>query len=526
MPDYVIVGAGSAGCVMANRLSATGSVALLEAGPSDYGWDPRIHMPAALSELLKTDTYNWAYSSDPEPSLNNRALYCPRGKVLGGSSSVNGMIFVRGNRGDFDRWRNVHGLGDWGYDACLPWFMQSENTPDGDDQFRGRGGPLTVTRGEAANPLFHAWLEAGQQAGVPLSSDFNGASQDGVGLFDRSIAGGERQSASKAYLTEPVRERLQLLTGTQVTRILFDKYRAVGVEFRQQGQIKSVMADREVIVCAGAINSPQLLMLSGIGDPDQLEEHQINVVAPLPGVGANLQDHLEVYVQFACPQPVSIYPSTRWFRKPWVGLQWLLSRTGAGSTNHFEAGAFLKSSDAVDYPDLQFHFLPVAMDYDGKRQHQGHGFQVHVGPMKPRSRGRVYLRSADPFAPPGMIFNYHTDPADQQVMEAGIRLAREIVAQPAFDEFRGNEIQPGIEAESSEAIDAFVRTHGESAYHPSCTCKMGADEASVVDGSGRVHGVEQLRVVDASIMPEVTNGNLNAVVIMMAEKIAGQMLAE
>lgn len=521
MTDYIIVGAGSAGCVLANRLSEDAEVVLVEAGPEDHAWDFRLHMPAALSEVLASRYYNWHYESEPEPFLDGRQLYCPRGKVLGGSSAVNGMVFVRGHPGDFDRWAEEPGLEDWRHEQCLPYFQRSETVLFGDASVRGNEGPLKIGRGAMDNPLAHAWISAAEQAGYPVTDDFNGVQQEGAGPFDQTIHRGRRQNVARAYL-HPIIDRasLRVINGAMTTRVLFEGDKAVGIEYLQNGKVKQLSASREVILCGGAINSPQLLMLSGIGDAAQLADYDIPTKSDLPGVGSNLQDHLEIYIQYACEKPVSIYPATQWFRKPFVGLEWLLAKTGSGATNHFEAGAFLKSHASADYPDLQFHFLPIAMDYDGKDQYQGHGFQVHVGPMKPTSRGSIRLRSADPVASPLIQFNYNESEEDQATMRAGVRLAREIVSQSAFDDFRGKELRPGIDSYSDEDIDQFVRQKGESAYHPSCTCRMGTDSDAVVDSKGRVHGVSGLRVVDASIMPDVTNGNLNAPVVMMAEKIS------
>ena len=519
--DYVVVGAGSAGCVLANRLSETSSVALLEAGPPNYSWDFRIHMPAALSEVLTSGHYNWNYETEPEPYLDGRRLYCPRGKVLGGSSSINGMIFVRGNPADYNRWADLHGLEEWSYDQCLEAFRKSETVHFDDSQFRGGLGPLQVGRGELINPLFQAWLDSAVEAGFPLTDDFNGASQEGAGPFDQSVYKGRRQSSAQAYL-KPItgRSNLTVFTHTQVERINFVGKRATGVQCQRGGKTLSITAGKEVILSGGAINTPQLLMLSGIGDARHLADHGIACLVDSPDVGRNLQDHLEIYIQYSCKQPVSIYHSTRWYRKWLVGLQWYLSKTGDGATNHFEAGAFLRSGDDVDFPDLQFHFLPIAMDYDGKNQYRGHGFQAHVGPMKPESRGSVTLRSGDPMDSPVVRFNYNESPRDREVMRRGIRIARHIIEQPAFEPYRGVELRPGSTADNDEDLDSFVRQYSESAYHPSCTCRMGVDEHAVVDQQGQVNGVSGLRVVDASIMPEITNGNLNAVVIMMAEKIS------
>ncbi len=528
--DYIIIGAGSAGCVLANRLVNAGAqVALLEAGPSNHAIDYRLHMPAALSHILANDTYNWYYSSQPEPGLNNRVLYCPRGRVLGGSSSINGMIYVRGNPSDFDRWAQLTGYESWRYEHCLPYFKKAENIPltvaHIEDDVRGHNGPLNLSRGKLDNPLFHAFLAACQEAGYPIIEDLNGKTQEGFGPFDRTIFKGKRWSTADAYLN-PVRQsgNLTLLTNTRVVRILTEGARVTGIECLQKGQIKHLAA-KEVILCGGAINSPQLLMLSGIGDPAHLEKVGVAAKHSLPGVGANLQDHLEIYVQQACREPVSIAPALKWYNQVWIGMQWYLSHTGPGATNHFEAGGFIKSNSSTPYPDIQFHFLPVATTYDGRNRHKGHGYQVHIGPMKPTSRGSVRLASADPRHNPLITFNYHTTEADRKVMRSAIEKARHILSQQALSRYREHEIQPGDDVKSEADIEAFVRAHAESAYHPSCTCAMGESEESVVNEQGQVHGMENLRVVDASIMPEITNGNLNAPVIMMAEKIAATMLS-
>jgi choline dehydrogenase len=519
--DYIIVGAGSAGCVLANRLSANHSVLLIEAGPKDHAWDFRLHMPAALSEVLANDTYNWFYSTEPEEALNNRELYCPRGRVLGGSSSINGMIYVRGNSGDFNQWARLLNDSNWDYEHCLPFFKRSESADAGDDEFRGRDGLLIVHQGKGQSPLFDAWLKAGDQAGFPIREDLNGAEQEGVGLFDCTIHKGKRGSVARRYL-HPVmrRSNLRVLTNQLVSKIEFDGTKAIGVssQTRNQGGSDSRLywAGKEVIVSAGAINSPQLLMLSGIGDSTHLSDHGIQTLIHSPGVGQNLQDHLEIYVQYACKQPVSLYPTLKWYRKPFIGMQWYLNQTGAGATNHFEAGGFLKSDASKPYPDLQCHFLPIAMDYDGKNKHRGHGFQVHIGPMKPTSRGAVTLKDANPTTAPRIQFNYHQTEEDQAVMKRGIEIVRDIVRQPGFSHLAGEELRPG-----KLSLDDFIRQHAESAYHPSCTCAMG----SVVDTEGKVIGAESLRVIDASIMPEITNGNLNAPVVMMAEKLSAAILS-
>ncbi len=529
MNDFIVVGAGSAGCVMARRLSEHGNVTLIEAGPSDHSWDYRLHMPAALSQVLSSKWYNWHYESEPEPCLDNRKLYCPRGKVMGGSSSVNGMIFVRGNRGDFDRWSSEYGLSGWDYESCLPYFRKSETAlglPEAslDPNFRGSDGPLKVSRGELETPLFQAWLDAAGEAGYSATADFNGQTQEGAGRFDRTIFKGERQNIAKAYLRSPQPlGSLKVIRRATVTRVVTENGRATGVEYLQGGKQHKCTAG-QVILCGGAVNTPHLLMLSGIGDASGLKSHGIPVISHSPGVGQNLMDHLEIYVQYACNRPVSLYPKTRWFNMPAVGLQWLLARKGAGATNHFEAGAFLRSSASVPYPDLQFHFLPIAMDYDGKDQYEGHGFQVHVGPMKPTSRGEVTLCSSNPLEAPRIQFNYNATEADRSVMRSGIRMADDIVSQSAFDDYRGTRLRPTVDIDSDDHLDRFVREFGESAYHPSGTCRMGVDDGAVVDAAGLVRGVSGLRVVDASIMPEITNGNLNAPVVMMAEKISDSML--
>lgn len=523
MDDFVIVGAGSAGCVLARRLCEHAKVTLIEAGPMDHRWDYRLHMPAALSQVLTSRWYNWRYHSEPEPGLNNRRLYCPRGKVMGGSSSINGMIFVRGNAADFDRWASEYGLADWDFDNCLPYFKRSEKLTFSASSLRGTSGPVPISRGTSKSPLFEAWLEAAGQSGHARTNDFNGEQQEGFGYFDRNIVDGVRQNIFRSYI-DPIKnaKNLTLVDQANVTGVLLENGSAVGVDYVRSGKRQRCRAG-QVLLCGGAINSPQLLMLSGIGDAAGTKRLDIDVNCHLPGVGRNLMDHLELYVQYACKQPVSVYPSTRWYRMPGVGLNWLLFKRGAGATNHFETGAFLKSDGGKLYPDLQFHFLPIAMDYDGKDQHRGHGFQVHVGPMKPTSRGAVKLLSSNPNDSPQIQFNYNQTEEDRRVMRTGIRMAQEIISQTAFDDYRGLQLRP-IEAMDDKQLDEFVRQYSESAYHPCGTCKMGQGEESVVDSSARVHGIDKLRVIDASIMPEITNGNLNAPVLMMAEKISQSIL--
>ena len=524
--DYIIVGAGSAGCVLANRLSAGAStrVLVLEAGPRDRSIF--IHMPAAFAEPLKNDKFNWYYESEPEANMDNRRLYCPRGRVLGGSSSINGMAYVRGNALDYDRWAEAPGLEHWDYQHVLPYFKRAETRVKGGDAYRGDSGPLHVSTGACKNPLFNAFIEAGQQAGYPYTADMNGYQQEGFGPMDMTVDKGERWSAAKGYLY-PILDNPNLTVelSTLTRRLLFDGNKAIGVEYESaDGSVQQAYAGREVIVCAGAINSPQLLMLSGIGDGDQLKELDIPVVQHLQGVGRNLQDHLEVYVQYACTKPISLYPVLKPWNRAWVGLQWMAARTGPGASSQFESGGFIRSRAGVKHPDLQYHFLPIAISYDGRAPQEGHGYQAHVGPMRSQSRGSVTLRSNNPKQAPRILFNYMSNPEDWEEFRAAVRLTREVLAQAAFNEFRGKELAPGADVTSDADIDAFVRAKAESAYHPSCTCKMGEDDMAVVDGQAGVHGMENLRVVDASIMPTIVSGNLNAPTIMVAEKAADMIL--
>ena len=522
-PDYIIIGAGSAGCVLASRLTEDPdiSVLLIEAGGADHWWNWKIHMPAALTYPLADDKLNWAYHSEPEPGMDRRRMYCPRGRVLGGSSSINGMAYVRGHARDYDRWGQSDGMRGWSYADCLPYFKKAECLDLGGDDYRGGDGPLKVTAGKMRNPLYQAWIEAGRQAGYPVTADPNGAQQEGVGRMDMTVGAGRRWSAARAYL-HPARRRpgLAVMQRTLTTRILLDRGRAVGVEVARGGGVETLRAERGVILSGGAINSPQLLMLSGIGPADHLIQHGIPVVQDLPGVGANLQDHLEIYLQHECTQPISLYGARHPLRKMLIGMEWILARTGLGATNHFEAGGFIRSRAGVEHPDLQYHFLPIAVNYDGSNPQDTHGFQAHVGPMRPSSRGHVRLKSADPRIAPEILFNYMTTEGDRQEMRDAVRLTREILAQPAFDALRGPELSPGTAVQSGDAIDAFIRQRGESAYHPSCTCAMGTGAMAVVDGAGRVRGIEGLRVVDASIMPSIVSGNLNAPTTMLAEKLA------
>lgn len=524
--DYVIVGAGSAGCVLADRLSADGGarVLVLEYGGSDRS--VFIQMPSALSIPMNMPKYNWFYHTEPEPHLGGRVMHTPRGKVLGGSSSINGLVYVRGNPQDFERWAG-EGAAGWSYADVLPYFKRAEARADGGDAYRGDAGPLGTRYGPLTNPLHAAWLAAAEQAGYARTTDINGAQQEGFGRMDMTVAGGRRASAANAYLRPAMQRRnLVVMTHALVTRVLFEGRRAVGVEFRRGDALHVARARRETILAGGPINSPQLLQLSGVGPATLLRDLGIPLVHDLPGVGENLQDHLEFYFQVACTQPVSLYPAIKPLGKLRVGLRWLLFKDGLGATNHFETCGFIRSNPAVSYPDIQYHFLPLAVAYDGSTLAKEHGFQAHVGPMRSKSRGSVRITSANPLDKPRIRFNYLSHPDDWTEMRACVRLTREIFAQPAFDPYRGREIQPGADVTSDAAIDEFVRAKVESAYHPSCSCKMGApgDPMAVVDPQTRVHGIDGLRVVDSSIMPSVTTGNLNAPTIMLAEKAADHIL--
>ena len=529
--DFVIVGGGSAGCALANRLSADPSnrVLVLEAGRMDWRWDVVIHMPAALSMGIGSRFYDWQYESEPEPEMGGRRVYHARGKVLGGSSSINGMIFQRGNPMDFDRWAAIPGCEAWDWAHCLPYFRRMETCIAGEDEWRGGEGPLKLERGPATSPLFRAFFEAVQQAGHPLTTDVNGYRQEGFNAFDRNVYRGRRLSAARAYL-HPVlrRPNLEVVTHAHATRLAMEGSRAVGVEYvRRRGSRsggRRVVQAGEVILCGGAVNSPQLLQLSGIGPAGVLADAGVEPVVEVPGVGENLQDHLEVYLQYACTRPVSMAPYLAKWRRPWIGLQWL-ARRGPGATNHFEAGGFLRSNDEASWPNLMFHFLPIAVRYDGSVPAAGHGYQFHIGPMFSNSRGWVRIASDDPFAKPGMLFNYLSTPQDRREWTEAIAIARDIMGQPAFDEFNGGELSPGPDVVGDEAVLDWVRRDAETALHPSCTARMGTDDLGVLDpASMRVHGTGGLRVVDASSMPTVTNGNIYAPVMMLAEKAADLIL--
>ncbi len=524
--DYVIVGAGSAGCVLAHRLTEDGRcrVLLLEYGGSDRS--AYIQMPTALSVPMNQPKYTWGYQSEPEPHLGGRRLHTPRGKVLGGSSSINGLVYVRGNALDFEQWEAL-GAEGWAYRHVLPYFRRAETWAGGGDEYRGRDGPLATRNGLLSNPLHQAWLLAARQAGYPHTADMNGFQQEGFGPMAMTVGGGRRSSAANAYLRPAMRRpNLSLQTHALAVRVLFENRRAAGVEYRHGGERCSARVRREVILSCGAINSPQLLKLSGVGPAEELRTMGLDVVRDLPGVGENLQDHLEFYFQVACKEPITLYPQTRPLRKLAIGLRWFLTKGGLGATNHFETGGFIRSRAGVRYPDVQYHFLPLAASYDGSSLAHEHGFQAHVGPMRSKSRGSVRLASRSPLDSPRILFNYMSHEDDWIEMRACVRLTREIFAQAAFDRFRAREIQPGAAVRSDEDIDAFIRDRVESAYHPSCTCKMGRtdDPTAVVDRETRVIGVDNLRVVDSSIMPAITTGNLNAPTIMLAEKAADHIL--
>ena len=524
--DFVIVGGGSAGCALANRLSADPSnrVLVLEAGRRDWKADVVIHMPAALSMGIGNRFYDWMYESEPEPEMDGRRVYHARGKVLGGSSSINGMIFQRGNPMDYDRWAATPGCEAWDWAHCLPYFKRMETCIAGTDDWRGGDGPLKLERGPATSPLFRAFLEAVEEAGHPLTVDVNGYRQEGFNAFDRNVYRGRRLSAARAYL-HPVlhRKNLNLVTKAHATRLIMDGTRVTGVEYQRRGR-RHVAAAAEVVLCGGAINTPQLLQLSGIGPAAVLHDAGVSPVVDLPGVGENLQDHLEVYVQYACTQPVSMAPYLARWRRPWIGLQWLF-RQGPGASNHFEAGGFLRSNNEVRWPNLMFHFLPVAVRYDGSVPAAGHGYQFHIGPMFSNSRGWVRIQSDDPFQKPKLLFNYLSTQEDRQEWTEAVAVARNIMDQPAFAPFNGGEVSPGRDVQGDVAVLDWVRKDAETALHPSCTARMGTDAMGVVDPSTmRVHGAQGLRVVDASVMPTLTNGNIYAPVMMTAEKSADLIL--